>query len=178
MSGTDFRVPPRSWDNIAQVTETLRGQFGLTHEPNFPVMDFVERVLDHKLGWLTFLVGDDDEMEGAEGLTPPDGSYIMIRDDVYAAAGKREGRARFTVAHELGHWILHTNVPFARVSADVRVKPYRLSEPQANQFAAELLMPRDFFTPADSVEEVVRRHGVSHEAAEWRLKFLKDRGLI
>jgi Zn-dependent peptidase ImmA (M78 family) len=171
-------VPPRSWDDIHDLVEKLRGHFGLSNEPYFPIIEFIEKVLDQKLSWLQFVVGDDETMEGAEGLTAPDGSFIMLREDVYESACGGEGRARFTSAHELGHWILHTNVPFARVEPEQLVKPFRLSEPQANQFAAELLMPRDFFSWADSAESVMKRHGVSRDAAQRRLVFLQKKGLL
>lgn len=178
MSGHDFLVKARSWDDIHGLVEGLRGQFGLTNEPYFPIIEFIERVLDQKLGWLHFVVEDHENMEGAEGLTPPDGAHIILRDDVYEAACAGEGRARFTAAHELGHWIMHTNVPFARVEVAHTIKPFRLSEPQANQFAAELLMPRDFISAMDTAETVARRHGVSQDAARNRLEFLRKKGLL
>jgi Zn-dependent peptidase ImmA (M78 family) len=72
-----------------------------------------------------------------------------------------EVRKRFTVAHELGHLIMHR---FTRTHADnkfgVRFRDGRssegtdLEEIEANQFAAELLMPEAI------VLEKVRRRGI------------------
>lgn len=178
MSGNDFVVRPRSWDDIQRIADDLRAQFGLTNEPYFPVMEFVEGVLDNSLHCTTFLVGEHEFMEGAEGLTDPGGKFIMLRQDVYQSACRKDGRARFTAAHELGHWIMHTNVPFARIKSDQHVGAYRRTEPQANQFAAELLMPRDFITWADDEETIMARHGVSHDAARIRLAYLRKKGTI
>jgi hypothetical protein len=64
-------------------------------------------------------------------------------------AARSPGRRRFTIAHEIGHWILHAaaaptaqtrwcrteDVSESRTSSDV--------ESEANRFAAALLMPRD-----------------------------------
>ena len=68
-------------------------------------------------------------------------------------------RRRFSVAHEVGHFLLHTGAGpqgvFCRVG-DLRPdpdSPERLRERQANRFAAELLMPREL------VEREVARLG-------------------
>jgi hypothetical protein len=64
-----------------------------------------------------------------------------------------KGRRRFTIAHEIGHWLLHAHEgeekPFERfcrpadleASADTRAQ-----EREANDFAAELLMPTDMIS--------------------------------
>jgi Zn-dependent peptidase ImmA (M78 family) len=178
MSGYDFVVPPVSWDKIAEMTDGIRDQFGLGTLAYFPVMDFIERVLDQRMNIVNFEVADKQEMMSAEGYTDPNGEFIILRDDVYHGACAGDGRSRFTAAHELGHLALHTRIPLARAKAEERVPPYRLSEPQANQFAAELLMPRKFMFISDTIELVMTRHGVSHEAASNRLKFLGSKGLL
>jgi len=49
-------------------------------------------------------------------------------------------RARFTVAHELGHFVLHRRQGIYFMCQE---NSKRLAERQANRFAAELLMPED-----------------------------------
>ena len=177
MSGPDYIVPPRSWANIASLTDSIRIQFSLSDTPNFPVMDFLERVLFQKMGVVELEVGDKAEMGPYEGLTDQSGRTIILREDVYEDAWNGDGRARFTVAHELGHLFMHTGIPMARAAGSV--KPFRLSEPQANQFAAELLMPRHFMSPSDRPDHVIARHQVSHEAAANRIRFMeKERRTI
>lgn len=56
-----------------------------------------------------------------------------------------EVRQRFTIAHEIGHFLLHE--PSDVMYRDVTLKSYksiveRIKERQANGFAAELLMPK------------------------------------
>lgn len=88
-------------------------------------------------------------------------------------------RQRFTVAHELGHFVLdHADAP--------RDKPDSFSasigssiESDANRFAAELLMPesavRIVFASGrmDSVDEMASAFAVSKVAMTLRLKNLK-----
>ncbi|MFC5586654.1 ImmA/IrrE family metallo-endopeptidase [Nitratireductor kimnyeongensis] len=173
----DYIVPAKSWDQIGLAAEEVRRLLHVERTPYFPVVDIIESVLDNQLGLLSFEIDPEEEMGEAEGYTAPDGSLIILREDVYVAACNGEARARFTSAHELGHWFMHTNIPLARAPSR-GAKPYRLAEPQANAFAAEILMPRRFVTSADTVATIMARHGVSAEAATNRIKFLKNKGII
>lgn len=96
-------------------------------------------------------------------------------------------RQRFTLAHELGHLVLHPVELAKRVHLD-RGSLYRdslasegtdLLEVCANAFAAELLMPRRFLDPAlesgfdledeEQVTRLARRFRVSVAAMYFRL---------
>jgi hypothetical protein len=93
-------------------------------------------------------------------------------------ARESEGRRRFTLAHEVAHWVLHQR---GRPEADSR--PHVLArgdapgdvdtrEREANVFGAELLMPRDEVrrTAADGlgVPEAALVFLVSEPAMAWR----------
>ena len=104
-------------------------------------------------------------------------------------------RQRFTLAHELGHLLLHDYTePHADRGYVIRFRDGRSSagrvreEIEANQFAAELLMPRDLvlqrasalrleYVPLDAeddpaVTELARAFGVSRHALLIRLSNL------
>lgn len=178
MSGQNFIVPARSWNNIEQIAQSWRSKFGLDQTPYTPIMEMMEKVLDNKLEVFTLVSMSREEMGPAEGYTDPDGSFIFLREDVYEGAWRGEVRHRFTAAHELAHWAIHTNIPLARARPEQSVPAYRLSEPQANQFASELLMPARFFTLGDDVDDVMERHGVGYQAASHRLNYLRSKGKI
>ncbi len=81
-------------------------------------------------------------------------------------------RQRFTVAHELGHLLLeHTSKEGA-----YNLEDKRPSEIEANQFAAELLMPLSFLKldikKIKNADDLARRYWVSEEAMWWRLRDL------
>tara|TARA_R110002124_G_scaffold149801_5_gene316003 strand:- start:72 stop:506 length:435 start_codon:yes stop_codon:yes gene_type:complete len=143
-----------------------------------PVIEIIERVLDQRLGLLNFEVGSQKEMGRAEGYTCPKGEFIMLREDVYEGVWAGEGRARFTTAHELGHWAMHTNIPLARARRGDGTPSFRLAEPQANQFAAEFLMPECFIDALDDEDDLIQRFGVSWEAARNRLRYLHKNGRL
>lgn len=175
--GIDFIVPPRSWAQIGGIAHNLRRRLGLAEEPYLPVIEMIERVLDQKLGLVRLEVGDNAEMDGAEGLTCPNGEFIMLRQDVYEGVWNGDSRARFTTAHELGHWAMHINIPMARSKRGDGTPAYKLAEPQANRFAAEILMPARFIEPQDTESDLAERFGVSCDAASHRLRSVrKSRG--
>ena len=177
MTGSVFRVSPRSTDDIAATAQSIRTQLGVENEPYFNVIGLLEDLLYQEWDQIRFEVCDYAEMEGAEGHTCPQGTFIALREDVYRDACRGDGRARFTVAHELGHLVLHTNQPLRRATHG-ELKPYLSSEWQADMFAAQLLMPAKFFSWVDTEQAIIQRHGVSYTAASKRLDYLKKKGKI
>jgi len=93
-------------------------------------------------------------------------------------------RRRFTTAHEIGHYVLHSDKGLhVDKRADVFLRPTRSgsggdpAEREANQFAAALLMPRPFLRrdyelfDEDQfvVAELASRYRVSPSAMTYRL---------
>jgi Zn-dependent peptidase ImmA (M78 family) len=169
MTQADFIVPPVSWAQLHRIATDVRKAFGLQNVPYFPIIELIEKVLCGQMELLDFQVWSREEMGSAEGYTCPKGTFLALREDVYLLACHGDGRARFTAAHELGHFILHSNRPLARIQDRTTVKPFLLAEPQANRFAAELLMAREHMQPSDTAIQVTARHGVSAEAASRRI---------
>ncbi|MGJ8584297.1 MAG: ImmA/IrrE family metallo-endopeptidase [Marinosulfonomonas sp.] len=174
----DFIVPPRGWADIGIFANTFRKGLGLGVAPWAPVIEVIENVLDQRLNLVRFDVGSEQEMGRAEGYTCPKGEFIMLREDVYTGVCAGESRHRFTAAHELGHWAMHTNIPLARAHSGDGTPPYRLAEPQANQFAAEFLMPDFFISHRDNEVDLMKRFGVSRGAAHNRLRYLRQKGRL
>lgn len=100
-------------------------------------------------------------------------------------------RQRFTIAHELGHLELHREMITSKVHVD-KDFPVLMRDPksatgtekveiEANQFAAELLMPEALIKQAlenepfdiddDSpIEELAKKFRVSRQALEYRIR--------
>ena len=91
-------------------------------------------------------------------------------------AAESPGRRRFTLAHELGHWVCqvlegHAAPVYCR-DADLDEVVDRSLEREANVFAAELLMPEPLVRTEAAerhLEEMADRFGVSGLAMGWRL---------
>jgi Zn-dependent peptidase ImmA (M78 family)/DNA-binding XRE family transcriptional regulator len=150
----------------------------------------VEAARDARL-WLGFSADEPithliDAIERAGILVLPIPSKEQTDIDAFSAwiqnspviaicSGRRAGdRRRFSVAHELGHLVMHSNEP-------IRAEQHR----EADEFAAELLMPekamrREIHTPVTllSLAELKPKWGASIQALIYRaheLRIIADR---
>ena len=119
----------------------------------------VESIAEDLLG----LAVEARELE-VSGMLLPAERRILVN------AAEPEPRQRFTIAHELGHWICQclegTAQPVYCRAEEVGVDPgAKALEREANIFAANLLMPE----PAVRGTEGYNLFGVSDEALRWRL---------
>lgn len=121
----------------------------------------------------------------------PDGISGKIQRDergkyyIVANRSEPEVRQRFTIAHELGHYIYHRaligdgvsdtpayRAPDTSVYDKTPLEPFH--ETQANQFAANLLMPRNLIRKAEvdhpdiKVHELAKLFKVSEDAMRIR----------
>lgn len=180
-SSYDYRVTPLGWDKVDGLANQIRGLLKLSDIPYFPIVEVLEQVLPRLVGsedGFSFQVCSEDEMGSAEGLTCPEGTFIRVREDVYDEACCGGRRARFTLSHELGHFLLHTgqNQPLARARPNEKLRAFESAEKQADRFAATLLMPFHLIDEDDDVSSVMERFGVSKSAATVKLeKMVKDR---
>lgn len=97
----------------------------------------------------------------------------------YLNANDGEQRRRFTLAHELGHYMFHRNaksMSFAEKRDDLATRGTDPHEVFANRFAAELLMPgtiiKKWWARGDDPETIRRRLKVSSEAFAHRMRNL------
>lgn len=83
--------------------------------------------------------------------------------------GKRDN---FTIAHELGHYVLHSRCGEIQINAFRDDSENTLSEREANCFAAEFLMPSDLvreaFSKNSSIIKLASDFDVSLSAMKWR----------
>ena len=117
----------------------------------------------------------EDELE-VSGLLLPAERRIWLNA---REACESPGRRRFTLAHELGHWIcqcLEGRMAPVYCRSDEVGPPNgdaRQLEREANVFAAELLMPellvRKEYEEWGRLDDVAKSLGVSTDAMAWRL---------
>lgn len=168
MSCKDFIVPPRSRTDIRTFTTKIREYID---KPSgaFPITNFLEFVMPSLDSEYSFEVCSEAELGDDMGLTSPDRHIIRLREDVYLKACDGDGCARMTCAHELGHYILHSEgqLNFSRTFADDTTPRYMHSEWQANCFGGELLVPvtdRAIIVASD-IDSISQLYGVTHQAA-------------
>ncbi len=113
-------------DAIEAITETVRVQLGVGEQDAIPnLIRAVERAG-------VVVVRLAAEMDGHDGFSAwPDWS-LDGRPIISLSGGHSGDRDRFTVAHELGHLVLHTSRPGV---------DSKQAELEANRFAGALLLP-------------------------------------
>lgn len=119
---------------------------------------------------------------------PPNLAGFIIKEEnesmptIFVNANDGEQRRRFTVAHELGHYMKHRNedeIAYVDNRDELASTGTDPAERWCNAFAAELLMPealvKRYWAEGWSFEQIRKRFNVSKAAMSNRLNFL---GLI
>lgn len=172
-----FVVPPLSIQVIHLQAQEFRRRFSkwIDKDGKIDLIHILELDYKNGNGYQIMPYSPDAPL----GLTTADGT-VHLRQDVYDDVVAGNGRARFTLSHEFGHAILHTEyIGFARHSTSSD-KLYKNSEWQANEFAGALLLP-DYElvkNKASSIEDLVEQFGVSNECARIRREKAQKRGIL
>lgn len=135
------------------------------------ILDVVENVLPQLLdNYEYYIVAEDEwQTEDIEALTiSQDGTILLlIPENIYRDANIGMHRARFTIAHEIGHVLLHGEETFAlarqeneRYGEDKTCDP----EWQANEFAAEILCPITYIKDM-TIVDIQQKYGISRSVA-------------
>jgi len=132
-------VPPLSIKAIRAFADQVRSVFVEDDQIEFPIMDVLEFRLSSIFDGFYVDVRDAAQMGDLEGLMLAGENGIALREDVYSGAWTGNRRDRFTVCHELGHFLMHRSVTMARVRDDAD-KIFCDSEWQADTFGGTLLM--------------------------------------
>ncbi len=123
-------------DNPRKAAMELRKRWELGDKPISNVMHLLET---H--GFIVAAVDTGSKkIDAHSGFISIDGRsyYVVLVDKVNNAFFRQQ----FSLAHELGHYILHANVLNPQ---ELDAEEYRQMEKEANQFAAEFLLPAPAF---------------------------------
>jgi hypothetical protein len=117
-----------------------------------------------------------------EGITPSASGWSVV---VNAKEGER--RKRFTVAHEIGHFMLHRNLRelqdgILEDDTFYRSELGNVRETEANRFAADLLMPVNLVMAAykqnPDIKALADMFEVSEAAMRVRIDFCGRNGFL
>lgn len=156
----DYRKVQRSVDALL-----------VEHAIENPPVDPVQIARDR--GMSVIFVAFGGEAAGISGFYDCEENAVFVNRDEYPL------RQTFTVAHELGHRILHEewarSNEYKLLLRDPARQEQDFREKEANAFAANLLMPRamvDLFWQKLSVEQLSQLFAVSVPVVKNRLSFL------
>lgn len=175
MSG-DYRVPKRSDDEIRDDAQRTKLAYGTADRRPVNVIRCLQS------GWiptrhgrkeLVYHLVNDDEMGGKDGRTEftQDAVIVSIKRSVHQEALWGDGRSRMSLAHELGHGVMHYGTPVFRGTGAAgtttlsRGNAAGSAEHQAKVFASAFLIDDKVAATLGSAEEISLEFLVSVEAA-------------
>jgi len=177
VSDDDFFVPKRSNKEIR--AEALSAKKFYETEKRRPV-NIIRCLQSGKIltrrgrRKLVYNVVDDELMSNRDGKTDftADTVIISVTRSVHQKALWGDGRARMTLAHELGHGVMHCGATLFRSSGAAgstelsRTSAWESAEHQAKVFASAFLIDDKVAATLSSPEEISTEFLVSLEAAE------------
>ena len=180
---------PKGWAiRLTKLVSTVREAHGL---PRFPIdVEAIAREFSQQVfpdAPITMVQGLELS-KGIEGMLTPDPGGSGEWGIIYNNAIRSRGRQNFTLAHELGHYLLHRHAHprglqcTSRSMADWSTGRGTI-EAEANTFASYLLMPLDDFREQiggrvidiDAMTEIADRYAVSLTAAILKWLTVTDR---
>lgn len=173
-----YMVSPKSRNDIYEISQQWKRQFGLENRLYLPVIQIFEILPDMYPGLKTEIV-EDWELPAnkfAETEIGPCESIIRLKQSVYDGAYDGGGFERMTIMHEVGHYEMIANQPVKLYREfDGIVPAYADPEWQAKCFAGEVMVDRHA-VHGMSPEKIAKVCGVSMQAAiyQWN-KYNKKR---
>jgi len=150
MRGGPIVVPILSYANLASRAEAFLNRYHPSREIPIPVEEIIDVDLQIEIMPIPGLsrIGSGDEDDMVEAFVNADLTAITVDEAAYE---KQTNRYRFSLAHELGHIVLHRKV-FSKLTFDsieqwkqamrtISQKDYQWLEWQAYAFAGLLLVP-------------------------------------
>lgn len=155
-----------SEENIANNAADVRQKLGLTavYAPDMPsVLDQLSEKISmfkYRSALASQMGGDDAFMDESEHL-------LTVKEAVLDDARSGKPRARFTLAHEIGHYFLgHKGISRRNSNKALYTAASRIQEDEADIFASYFLVPTALAIVCKNAEEIAVKFQVSHQAAE------------
>lgn len=176
----DHIVKPRSMKNIRDIVNLLKKRCDLYDVLEFPVVFFLEYIIPLFYPDYKILYVPDEELEEMEAYTDHNLKEVKIKTSVYLKALDGSSKDLFTIAHEIGHLVLHDCEAMIFARTNERFPAFKSAEWQANYFAAELLMGSHLIVDL-TTEEISKKCKVCDKSAGIQLihaKSEREKGLL
>lgn len=151
MKPEDFRAPFLSRISVKNEVEKFVNQFGDGWEYPLDV-----ELLAEDIGLRLKLLPDIEQRYNQLAMLSGDLKFIQIEESLFLN-DRYVNRYRFSIAHELGHWYLHSNLfkkveyrnasEWAEFLCAIPDDEKGYLEIHANRFASELLVPTNLLIP-------------------------------
>ncbi|KPU54588.1 helix-turn-helix domain-containing protein [Bacillus wiedmannii] len=160
----DFpKVPKKPMINndhsIEELAYQVRKELGLSDKP----VNNILRLLEEQ-GFVVSLISNKmDKVDAFSSQTKINGNIyytVVLEGEEYSYY-----RQQFSIAHELGHWVLHSEVLDPQ---SLEKDEYKEMEDEANEFAACFMLPKEAFSRDVSLEPLNLDYYV-HLKKKWQV---------
>ncbi|MBT4123943.1 MAG: ImmA/IrrE family metallo-endopeptidase, partial [Candidatus Pacebacteria bacterium] len=142
-----MQVPYVSNESLFNIAEKFLDEYHNSRILPVPI----EEIAESKLGLMILPISKLESLCDISGTIGKDFNTILIDEETYK---NQENRARFTIAHEVGHVILHKQLfekengkysieDFVRFQNGLSSNAYKRLEIQAFRFGESILFPKD-----------------------------------
>jgi Zn-dependent peptidase ImmA (M78 family) len=165
-------------ESLVRAAHELRTELGIEGQYQPSMIDVLQRL--KRLGYIAdFVRVSNQKMPHAEVSFDSRERKLFLHESTYSAAIRGDPRARWTIAHEIGHAVLgHRGIHYRKgpSSIDTTIPEMRRHESEAHRFADEFLAPSHLidFAQVRTAQELAARFGISQQAAQIRFKAIES----
>ena len=167
----NFIVESKSRYGIRYIAKTIRRYLGIENAVYVDVVALLD-ILSRSIPKFSYeIVANNKLPKKVFATTDVKTGKIRIKQRIFNKACDGDGFARFTIAHEIGHFVTLVLLGFqlTRTFDNNKPKPFNDPEWQADCFAGEFLMSYDVVKNY-SEKELVDNCGVTPKAARCQFK--------
>lgn len=161
----------RSDSALEEIARRLRVRLGIETHSLVDLMTVILKLREH-FPRFSYLRCPDEELPDCEAQWDEGKFLIRLRESVFRAMQRQENRARWTVSHEIGHFVLGHHGIRNRSVHNRKVEYYAYEilreEDEAKRFAAIFLAPAYLIKDNETASEISKRFGLSLESATIR----------
>jgi hypothetical protein len=167
---------PLSEDVVSREATRPRAFAGMSLQESFRITEFVERVLPR---WLREQGKGDLRIAFFDAEDGADYAYVTFHPitlhvdrQLWKEADLGEPSARYVLAHEIGHIVLHNHLSYAFSPPTTKTGSWGINglsvEHEANRFAHHLLVPNEVALQVADIRAIARRCSVTMDVANDR----------
>lgn len=165
---------------MAEIAEKYRNQFDVVHVELVDIISILEFKLPELFTEFRLIIKATKDLKDF-AISEPHNNRIVVREDIYDGACEGDAFCRFTLAHELGHYLLHSSKlrslhksPEKYDTNISNMNSLESAEKQADMFARHFLTPlRVAYKYRDNPEHLSSVTGVTLDIAKGSISLSK-----
>lgn len=162
-----INLASKGHEHIESAAQSLRSLLGIPDPDVFNIVELLENELPKVLSDFRMEVAHGEAEKVYSTALPP---RIFLEVSLYNSARVGDAKARITIAHELGHLVLHGALQRSKLGDKGEIERNSLAESQAHKFALAFLIPMSVARGFNDPKLLSLYCKVDQRAAEARMR--------